>query len=224
MISVAYDDGQINSQAIVRSKMPTVESFAAEGLTRIEHYGRPTPVRDVALLPGGRILAAYGGGESIDYWNLTGPEAGGRYAGDISHVTAAAICPDGRHALSGSDDGQLVYYELPLPTLRYDGQLVKLRDDLLAAHHKGDYDFLERIGRQIRQTKRISSIGCPEYSLYYSWLAEPKDSSEASWMRLFAELEAWSTAKPESTLALIALANAHIDCGWKRAGPVVSAR
>ena len=122
-IACVFDDGLVMCNQVDKQKEPTVRLSTSEKPNAVaKATGRPTVVKSIAQLPGAHFMAAYAGGESVDIWSLEHKSAGGRFAGSVAGVSAAAILPDGRRALSGYDDGRLTLYELPHPILRNDDQ------------------------------------------------------------------------------------------------------
>jgi WD40 repeat protein len=218
-IAVAYDDGFISIAPVDDRQVPRpplTREQVAEYYPNL--FGRPDPVRDLALLPGGTVMAAYGGGESIDMWTIGETPIGGRFAGSTDGVSAVAICPDGRHALSGYTDGRLTLYALPRPMLILNDLASKSSARLRTAMASGNFDELEKIGAELRHSQDSTDEGTPLYEYYYEVLSEPKERTAVEWAKLLKHLEDWSKAKPKSAFARVTLARANLSIGWEARG------
>lgn len=71
-------------------------------------------VRDIAFIPGTRLLVTCSDDKSLRLWNLdTGQQVGKPLLGHSDYVLRIAASPDGRWIVSGARDGNILVWEVP---------------------------------------------------------------------------------------------------------------
>ncbi|KAG2346482.1 WD40 repeat-like protein [Suillus weaverae] len=71
-------------------------------------------VRDIAFIPGTRLLVTCSDDKSLRLWNLdTGKQVGKPLLGHSDYVLRVAASPDGRWIVSGARDGSILVWEVP---------------------------------------------------------------------------------------------------------------
>lgn len=71
-------------------------------------------VRDIAFIPGTRLLVTCSDDKSLRLWNLdTGRQVGKPLLGHSDYVLRVAVSPDGRWIVSGERDGTILAWEVP---------------------------------------------------------------------------------------------------------------
>lgn len=95
----------ISPQALVRK-----ETLQAEMTLK----GHEDWVRDIAFIPGTRLLVTCSDDKSLRLWNLdTGRQVGKPLLGHSDYVLRVAVSPDGRWIVSGERDGSILAWEVP---------------------------------------------------------------------------------------------------------------
>jgi hypothetical protein len=98
---------------------------------------------------------------------------------------------------------------------------VEYESPIRQAFSRSNFDELEKIVRDARQTKGRVVGGTWKLALYYEAIYKTfltPDSTESDWKMHFDSLNKWIAAKPESAAARISLAKAYVDYAWVARG------
>ncbi|KAG0697552.1 WD40-repeat-containing domain protein [Suillus ampliporus] len=139
-------------------------------------------VRDVAFIPGTRLLVTCSDDRSLRLWNLdTGKQVGEPLLGHSDYVLRVAASHDGRWIVSGARDGSILVWEVPttknpsVPVLdSFKGHKLDVWSVVFAPDSKtfasASYDKTVRVWR--RETGEIVlgpfQVGYEAYSVAYS--------------------------------------------------------